>query len=135
MMPRNTSRVYSDSSKLRAIIRNLGTNARQALRNVAFTVERLAKQKAPVDTGALRGSIYTAMQGDNAPPDAGQAGEQVRLPNVDGALVAHVGPSVDYGIYQELGTRVMAAQPFLLPALRAAEDVVPAEFRRVATDE
>jgi len=135
MMPRNTSRVVSDSSKLRSIIRNSGPNARMALRNVAFTVERLAKQKAPVDTGALRASIYTAIGNENSPPDVDDGAARVRLPDPAGQLVAHVGPSVDYGIYQELGTRLVPAQPFLLPAVRAAEDVVPAEFRRVATDD
>lgn len=133
-MPRNTSRVTVDSRRLQAIIRNSGRNARTALRNVAFTVERLAKQYAPVDLGPLRAGIYTAMSGDNNPPDISEDVIRVWLPDPEGDLVAHVGPSVDYGIYQELGTREMAAQPFLLPALREAEGVVPAEFRNVATD-
>lgn len=131
-MPRR-SRVVVDDRRLRAVIRNAGPRARVALGNVAFAVERLAKQKAPVDTGALRASIYTVMPGEsNEPPAVGGDGERVGLPAVGrGELVAHVGPSVGYGIYQELGTRFSAAQPFLLPALRAVEGEVPGYFREV----
>jgi len=133
-MPRN-SRVEYDGRKLQAIIRNSGANARTALRNVALAVETGAKRLAPVDIGALQNSIYTVIGNESVPlPSIPGDAERVALPQPDGKLVAHVGPSVDYGIYQEFGTRRMAAQPYLLPAVRQAEAIVPDEFRRVATD-
>lgn len=130
------SAVILDNRKLRAIIRNSGSNARTALRNVAFTVERVAKQRSPVDTGALRASIYTTFGHDaRVMPTVNTEAARTPLPQPTDNLVAHVGPSVEYGIYQELGTRYMAAQPYLLPALRDAERIVTSEFRRVATDD
>lgn len=132
-MPRNNV-VEADTRRLRTLIRQAGPSARQAVRNVAFAVERLAKQKAPVDTGALRASIYTVMDGEDntVPMVPSDEARRVWVPAPRDMFVAHVGPSVDYGLYVELGTRYMAAQPYLLPALREAERIVPGEFRVVA---
>lgn len=68
----------------------------------ALSVERAAKQAAPVDTGRLRSSITHALDRD------GQG------------VFAIIGTDVEYAIFQELGTRFMSAQPFLAPALGAA---------------
>ena len=131
-----TSDVVIDTSKLDAIIAHSGRNARRALRDAAFAVERFAKQKAPVDTGALRASIYVSMEGEGSQlPQVLTDAERVSLPMPEGPLVAYVGPSVHYGIYQELGTRRMAAQPYLLPAVRMTEQLLRRIWRRVATDE
>jgi len=129
---KKNTHVVVDTRRLRTIIQGSGQNALEALGAVAFTVERLAKLLAPVDTGALRASIYTAMPGqaNQLPPVPGGA-KRVAIPTPTEALVAHVGPSVDYGVYQEFGTRFMAAQPFLIPALRRARSVVPTEFKRM----
>ena len=64
----------------------------------AYRTAALAQQKAPVDTGALKGSISA---------------------DVDG-LSFEVGPTVEHGLYQELGTSEMAPQPFLGPAFDQA---------------
>lgn len=135
-MPRSTGSVIIDDRKLTAIIRNSGKNAEKAVRNVAFAVEAAAKKRAPVDTGALRASIYTVPGKEQTPvPQIPGDAKRVALPQPRSKLEAHVGPSVDYGIYQEFGTRRMAAQPYLVPALRDVERMVPDEFRRVVTDE
>lgn len=70
------------------------------VRKAAFQIEAKAKMLAPVDTGHLRRSIQTAFEGE---------------------LAAVVFVAAEYGIYIELGTRRMRAQPFLLPA---AEEVI-----------
>lgn len=70
--------------------------ASRIVRGIAFAVEGAAKTLAPVDTGALRNSITTTV-GDNG-------------------MTAEVGPTVEYAIYQELGTHKMAPRPFLGPA-------------------
>jgi HK97 gp10 family phage protein len=67
-----------------------------------YAVEAAAKAKAPVLTGTLRRSIHTVIS--------------------LGGLRAVVGPSVGYGADVELGTRHMAARPYLRPAY---ELVVP----------
>ncbi|GIK73808.1 MAG: hypothetical protein BroJett021_27960 [Chloroflexota bacterium] len=69
---------------------------RQGLAAAAFLVERAAKVKAPVDTGFLRNSIQTVSVTDRE---------------------AVVAVGAEYGIYQEMGTRFMRAQPFMRPAL------------------
>lgn len=111
------NRVYTDTSNLNRLIDRIPVNKRQLVKSVAFQVEALAKMKAPVDTGALRNSIYTSLQSSNNPPT--EATEQLPTPTDD--VTAFVGPSVEYAIYQELGTHAMQAQPFMLPALREIE--------------
>ncbi len=77
-----------------------------AVRKTAFDVEAHAKVNCPVgETGNLRGSIKAEPIGD---------------------LLAEVQVGMEYGAYVELGTTKAAAQPFLSPAMEAAEP----EFRR-----
>lgn len=65
------------------------------LESTAKAVAKDARANAPVDTGRLRGSITTEMDGDTA-------------------IVRATAP---YAVYVELGTSRAAAQPFLKPAL------------------
>lgn len=62
---------------------------------VAADVMADSQQRAPIDTGNLRGSHYFRK--------VGQAFYQV-------------GASAAYTLYVEMGTRNMRAQPFLIPA-------------------
>lgn len=57
----------------------------------------LARSLAPVDTGALRDSIYARASG----------------------FELEFGNAVDYGAYQEFGTRFQAGTPHIRPALDA----------------
>ncbi len=72
----------------------------EAFKKAAFDIEAKAKEKAPVDTGALMNAIAAEGEGH------------------DWIVVS----PAEYSIYQELGTRFMAARPFLVPAL---EEVAP----------
>lgn len=76
--------------------------AAQVVAKSALSVEAGAKNRAPVDTGALRNSIGTDVSG----------------------LSATVGPTVHYAPYLEFGTRRMAARPFMGPAA----DIVAPSF-------
>lgn len=67
----------------------------ELIRKTAFSIEARAKQLAPVDTGLLRNSLQT---------------------KVDGPLKATVGTSVEYAQYQEFGTRFQKGKSFLTPA-------------------
>ena len=94
-----------------AIARKLATAAAvvpakavpSALDKAGLLVLRRAKQKAPVDTGNLRGSI-------NKPP-ATPSGVEVISP-------------AEYSIYQEFGTYKMAAHPYMRPALDESKDQI-----------
>jgi HK97 gp10 family phage protein len=69
---------------------------RRGLAGAAHLVEGVAKVKAPVDTGFLRNSIGVLSVSSRE---------------------AVIGVGAEYGVYQEMGTRRMAARPFMRPAL------------------
>lgn len=77
-----------------------------AVLEAALFIEERAKIACPVDTGNLRRSISTSG------PSVGADG-----------VSATVGTNVNYAAFVEFGTRRMAAQPFLGPALEQARAV------------
>lgn len=81
--------------------REVMPKARQAMKKALGDISAGAKNRAPVDTGALKGSISTSTQG-----------------NRDYAR-GEVGPTVHYGGFVERGTSRMRAQPYLRPATDA----------------
>jgi len=70
-----------------------------------------------VDTGRLRASIGSELARDAQ------------------GLHARIGSTYDVALFLELGTRKMAARPFLRPALPAARNVDPGQFGTVAGGE
>lgn len=76
----------------------------KAVRETALVAQGDARQNAPVDTGALKGSISTEFD-RNAESSTGT-----------------VYTNIEYGLYQEMGTVNMPAHPFLMPALNANKD-------------
>lgn len=102
--------VKIDTAVLDNIIRTLGINTEDALGAVAFEVESQAKTRAPVDTGALRASIHTSRIKSD---------------------LFWVSDGVEYGIYQELGTYKMGAQPFLAPATEVVAHQLSEKFKRL----
>ena len=117
------NRVYTDTSRLDRLIQNIPGNRRKALKAVGFQVEAYAKMKAPVDLGNLRNSIYVRTSEEN-PVTASSTEELPKPPETS----VYIGPSVEHGIYQELGTEFMDAQPYLLPALRQVERELEESF-------
>ena len=87
----------------------------RGVQKAGLKVEGDAKLMAPVDTGALRGSINTS-----------------GMTTATGAQ-ASIGTSLEYAPYVELGTSKMSAQPYLQPALqknkRTATNIVVSEIR------
>lgn len=77
--------------------RKLERVAHQEVVRSGLRVEKRAKQLAPFDTGWLSDSIYSYGSG------------RLRTTIISPA---------DYSIYVEEGTRYMAAQPFLFPAIK-----------------
>lgn len=76
---------------------------------IAASVASEAATMAPVDKGRLRDSIVwkTSLQGTGVIPG-------VPPPK---KLEGYVGSPLDYGVYQEFGTRYMEPQPYLRPAI------------------
>lgn len=75
-----------------------------------------AKNRAPVDTGALKGSITTEVQ---------NRGDTIR---------GEVGPTVNYGGFVENGTSRMRAQPYLRPATDAVLPGYEAALGQIGVD-
>ena len=73
----------------------------------AKVVAQDATQRAPIDTGRLKRSIT---HGTPFSADKGR-----------GILI---GTNVEYARFQEEGTKNMAAQPYLKPALEAKKEIV-----------
>lgn len=82
-------------ARLRRVIAGEKAAIDRGVEKGAEQIAELARQLAPVDTGALRESIHVE------PAENG---------------VVRVVASVPYAVYVEYGTARMAAQPFLTPA-------------------
>lgn len=98
--------MHFDVSELRALEADLEKGAAKVeglatkvVAKVALDIEASAKAGAPVDTGFLKNSISSDING----------------------LSAEVGPTASYSMFLEYGTSRMAPQPFMGPAVDANE--------------
>ena len=87
--------------KLRGLTERMKQNIAKQADPVGQEMEDMAKSLAPVRTGRLRDSIYHHVN----PED----------------LTMDFGNNVEYGVFVEFGTRRMAAQPHIRPALDAKQ--------------
>lgn len=125
-----------DTRELDRIANQLGMKRKQIGKRIAFEIESEAKVLAPVDTSALRNSIYTVTQDEDgytgAKAKATSSNPDVLTeahPTPTGNIIANVGPCVDYAEPVEYGhtrgvsvmgetfTANVAAQPYLTPAV------------------
>ena len=101
------------TSNRAAVLSALGGAKARALEIVGGMAETYAKQLCPVDTGRLRNSISHAQQDENTEV---------------------IGTNVEYAPFVELGTRNMAARPYLRPAAEnhgtEYKDVLENELRK-----
>jgi HK97 gp10 family phage protein len=102
-MPQNVGNVTLDTSVLDHITAQMEPEARKVVNKYGLIIASQAAQNAPVDTAALRNSLLS---------ESGMTDD----------LTYTVRDGVTYGIFQELGTSKMAAQPFLVPALETWRD-------------
>lgn len=103
------------------LVSSNGLVGRELVR-IANRVTAAAKGLCPVDTGRLRASIDIAL------PQTSRAFQIIDEPETAGVVIAAdthayviVGSTVEYSRYVEEGTRFMDPQPYLVPALSAAE--------------
>ena len=94
--------VNLNAGDINSLVQKITDRLPQAIMAGAEAVADSARGMCPVDTGTLKGSIDVSGNGNSAEVFAG----------------------ADYAAYVELGTYKMAAQPFLVPALAAAEGAV-----------
>lgn len=91
----DASEVFEMASNLKTSGSKAKQVAAKVIAKTAHDISGDAKQIAPVDIGNLKNSIGVSMLSP---------------------LEAEIGPTAKYGIYLELGTSRMAAQPFMGPA-------------------
>jgi HK97 gp10 family phage protein len=103
------------AAELRRDAAKANAEASRVVRGAAFLCQRLAVQKAPVDTGFLRSSITVGgLYGDTLLP---------------GALAAQVGPEAAYGGWVERGNGRAAPQPYMTPAAEEASEWMAEKMR------
>jgi len=102
-----------DDKRVKEMLKKMNPAIQQALlrflKKAGSIIKSSAKANAPVDTSRLRGSISS---------------------RPEGIRQVIIGPNVDYGIYQEFGTKYMKAQPYMRPALEDNIDNVRDIFIR-----
>ena len=98
-----------DTTVLDRITAELKPRAARIVKNYGNMITSSAIKNAPVDTGALMNSLSSESK-------------------MTGDLTFTVSDGVEYGVFQELGTSKMAAQPFMTPAIEAWRDKFFAAF-------
>lgn len=116
------------------IHRQIGAMVKKA----CFDIEAAAKDNAPVDTGALKASIYTVVDGSDGSAAARAAAlganRAVTLINPETEVDEMTGTVVvgaDYGAFVEYGTTRMGAQPFLTPAVEEVRPKLAAALSQI----
>ncbi|MFA5153248.1 MAG: HK97-gp10 family putative phage morphogenesis protein [Clostridia bacterium] len=114
--------VIIDTKEVDRVMKALGMSRDAIIRTIGFDIESAAKQLAPVDTSAMRNSIYTETPDGNT-FDVASSNALSKNPKV--TTIQHpkpekgfvnVGPSVNYAEFVEFGTSKQSAQPYLVPA-------------------
>ena len=99
-MSKSVGGITIDTSILDKMTADMKPKARGIVNKYGIAIAGDAAKRAPLDTGALRNSILAASQ-------------------MISDMTYRIQDAVDYGIFQELGTSKMAAQPFIVPAIEA----------------
>ena len=97
----DASEIYQVAAAIDKAGPRTGRLAQMAIRKTAKDIEASAKNRVPVDTGNLKGSIGTS---------------DLRGVAQSGGLSVEIGPTANYGGFVEYGTSRMAPQPYMGPA-------------------
>lgn len=117
------SKIKLDTRELDRIAKRLDINRERVLVRIAAEIEMRAKVMAPLDTGALRNSIFfqgrnqgTFAQAVSAALAANPDVEMDSLPDIPKDSVI-VGTPISYAEYMEFGTSRVGARPYMQPAI------------------
>lgn len=106
--------VKLDVGPLKELINKCPEKGDRAVRQTAFYVQGIAAMLSPYKTGANRASIVA----NTSQGSRGKKGP-IGIPG-GSAMVAYVGPTMEYSAYLEFGTGKMAARPYMTPAAEQA---------------
>lgn len=106
------SGIKLDTAALDKLAAHLNTNVSTALRRAATQAYGIAADLAPYDTGALSNTLRM---------------------DRDSELLYTIYDQVEYGIWQELGTSKMGAQPFMTPAIERVSGQIGQMIAEVIT--
>lgn len=132
------TQIIVNTNKIDTMLFSIKQKAAALLDKVAFDIEGMAKVLAPVDTGALRASIYVSgsSRGNSYRPNKAKAkglastkGKEIKFfpiinPEVTWQRIVAV--SVNYGIFPEV-----QGQPYLVPAVDANRDRFLAAWKQL----
>lgn len=134
------ARVVVHRAKLDQLLSQLVPRSQDTVDQSAQDIQQLSYELAPKLTGALSQSIYvsTPRASDYSqhsstaqslnplaqiePEVTPNNWQSISGVNVDNAYTAIVGVAVNYGLFNELGTRYMAPRPFLFPSIEGNRD-------------
>ncbi len=104
------------------------------LARLGATLRRLqaAQSIAMADAVAAGAQEIQGAARERLPRRSGRLARSVTVETAPDGLAATVGTDMDYGAYLELGTRRMAARPWLHPAWVAGGGAVRGRFARLA---
>jgi HK97 gp10 family phage protein len=144
-----TSVVTDDA--LLGLITSIPVKSKQNVEDAAHAIQQLAAQLAPVQTGALRSSVYVSSPaGSDYAEHSGEAESRNPLAFIldeikpefvlslfgsssDSTYTAVVGVAVNYGLFIEFGTRYMGAKPFMTPSAEVVRTQFIAAMSNVAS--
>ena len=130
MVSRPVASVVLNKRRLDRLIGEAPGQLRNVIKVSAFNIERRAKETPPpIDTGATTNSIHVVINDGSGDYQAAAAAARGARPGVklnpenpppgNDGLSARIGPSTEYALPLELGSRFMPARPFMVPALEA----------------
>lgn len=96
----------------------VGAKGSAVFRKTVHDMEGSMKEYAAVDTGAMRNSVSSILSGDGR----------------FSTMTAEIGPTVDYGIWQEIGTSRMPAHPFVAPGFDRHIDPFTEALARIGAE-
>ena len=119
---------------------------KQVVKETASDIQAVAAINAPKDTGFLASSIYTIngkQSGYGRTTTLSSSGKRRRrkidttnllpeIPPPPDAYTAYAVVGASYGIYVEMGTRFMAAQPYFYPAVDSVRPIFEDRLSKVA---
>jgi HK97 gp10 family phage protein len=107
------------SNRLPALSASMAAEVDRIVRRAALRIEANVKESMALPhSGQLYGGHRASAPGEAPAIDTGALVNSIQT-DMDGPAQAVVSTNVDYAVYQEYGTRLMAPRPFFAPATEA----------------